>query len=123
MIICMYYMWQNQCTCTCVCSVYIALCNGIKPIRVIIPLLGSYMNLYTSIMFLYESFYLYQVPSSYIDLQKLVEIEAKRCHEVEKPPVLSQKEFATLAGDTGDITDPEELSLGIQLAHEYMYMY
>ncbi len=54
----------------------------------------------------------FQVPSSYIDLQKLVESEAKRCHEVDKPPVLSQKEFAALASDTSDITDPEELSLG-----------
>ena len=47
----------------------------------------------------------------------MVEAEAKRCHDVEKPPVLSQKEFATLAGDTSDITDPEELSLGTCTVH------
>lgn len=65
----------------------------------------------------FRLFFLLQVPSSYIDLQKLVEADAKRCHEVEKPPVLSQKEFAALAGDTGDITDPEELTLGSNSVH------
>ena len=52
------------------------------------------------------------MPASYISLQNLIEEEAKRLREEEKPPVLNQKEFATLAEKTGDITDPEELTLG-----------
>lgn len=45
-------------------------------------------------------------------LQNFVEEEARRLKEVGQPPVLNQKEFATLAEKTEDITDPEELTLG-----------
>ena len=53
-----------------------------------------------------------QVPSSYIDLQTLIAEEARRCREQDVPPVLNQREFAQIAEKTGDINDPEELSLG-----------
>jgi hypothetical protein len=55
-----------------------------------------------------------QVPSSYVALQKRVSEEVQRCREKEIPPVLNQKEFASLAEsiENNDITDPEELSLG-----------
>ena len=54
-----------------------------------------------------------QVPASYIQLQNLIEEESKRLREIEQPPVLNQKEFAALAEKTNDITDPEELTLGM----------
>ena len=58
--------------------------------------------------------YLPQVPSSYVSLQHLIAEEVKVCQQKEIPPVLNQKEFASLADKIpeGDISDPEELSLG-----------
>ena len=65
--------------------------------------------------FLHEFIFFHaQVPSSYVALQQKVAEEVMRCREKEVPPVLNQKEFATLAEsiEDGDINDPEELSLG-----------
>ena len=47
-------------------------------------------------------------------LQKKVSEEVHHCRDKEIPPVLNQKEFASLAEsiENNDITDPEELSLG-----------
>ena len=54
------------------------------------------------------------MPSSYVALQKKISEEVVAYREKEDPPVLNQKEFATLAEslDDNDIADPEELSLG-----------
>lgn len=58
--------------------------------------------------------FLLQVPSSYVSLQQVIAEEVRTCQEKEIPPVLNQKEFATLADriPESDISDPEELSLG-----------
>ena len=55
------------------------------------------------------------MPASYISLQKVISDEVRVCHEKGIPPVLSQTEFASLADrmPDSDISDPEELSLGI----------
>lgn len=57
-----------------------------------------------------------QVPASYINLQKVIAEEVRNCQVKETPPVLSQKEFAALADrmPDSDISDPEELSLGMK---------
>ena len=59
------------------------------------------------------------MPRSYCVLQNFVEEEARRLKEVGQPPVLNQKEFATLAEKTEDITDPEELTLGESIVYCY----
>lgn len=54
------------------------------------------------------------MPASYINLQKLITEEVRSCQQKGIPPVLSQKEFASLTDriPDSDIADPEELSLG-----------
>lgn len=54
------------------------------------------------------------MPASYINLQKLITEEVRSCQQKGIPPVLSQKEFASLTDriPESDIADPEELSLG-----------
>ena len=78
----------------------------------------SSFSLSTSLrLFFLCSTHLLQVPASYVHLQKLISEEVHRCQKRGAPPVLSQKEFAALADHIpdSDISDPEELSLGMEL--------
>ena len=57
-----------------------------------------------------------QVPSSYLELKKLVIEETKKKNESGAPPVLPEEEFeelvARIPADVRDIDTPEERSQG-----------